>query len=444
MILTHSVLQIASQLGDSVHSSDQKQRLKIIDDIDLALLGENDEPINVTTPNVSHCKRQKEAKIGKPVTKMRRAIKLQDCSLISRKSFKFPETPQPKRTSRWKIGSGFEGITVETPRPMIHGKAKWPKPRCAKFVKHRTSFSRVLELSTASSPSLRATKPWPPPEEGSSPVNLLLPAEGSGSVETNTMPHIVKEHSTSSNAVEFTSQFNPKPEHYRATLSCNQNDVRNAANPKRCVFPSESDLYMRVPAQEETLLVREPSKSERYGWLKRPRKVVSTNNADEDIQRQGPRMLQEKARHDDAEILFHAPNAKRYGEHHESPQLQSQVQYLHSEYVIPRASIGFPSFHKTGSDDLSNVADEQHDVILDDSGPDHADRPSHSHEELLHGSPSSSSPTSCPPLAHDPSSQSQVTISSRILTSKDSQNPRVTSTNTIPNTSTIHIKGIKP
>lgn len=67
-----------------------------------------------TSPNCDRSRKSMRANVGKPVTRIHHETVIQQREVLAREGFKLPPiTPRAKRSPGWRLGSGFDGITLE-------------------------------------------------------------------------------------------------------------------------------------------------------------------------------------------------------------------------------------------------------------------------------------------------------------------------------------------
>ena len=229
------------------------------------------------------------ANIGKPVTRNRGELIIPQQGVLDRGRFKvLPITPRATKPPGWRLGSGFDGITLEPLgmiRPRISRKQDFGPARTHRFPDQSVS---KLDFSTGqSSPrhfvgergTQKRQKSHCSPEETSdleptsrlgTPVQLMGALEG-GLAQRAAM---IGGQAASEQAVDATAPMHPP----------NENCSSGAA------FPSHHDGTVEEPTQvhqcqrrnlDASQEIREPSKSERNGWLKRKRVHFAVADEDE-------------------------------------------------------------------------------------------------------------------------------------------------------------------
>ena len=232
--------------------------------------------------------------------------------------FRFPTmTPKATKSSGWKLGSGFEGISMETSKSTGLASHR-RKAKRAKTVRFVLTPLRPLELSTkvSSTTSVPKTKNTPKmPRILAAPLkanDITHHERHSRNNSTQARPHIVGTKTDKgaifNNAQPLTLPRQPSPEG-RSHEPSKQFPVASTYEPP----VSKPDLSLRVSetGTDSSQAIRPPSRSERNGWLKR-RRITSFDNADEKgmmlgVERGNP------TDDNDAEQLFDSHNAMWYG-----------------------------------------------------------------------------------------------------------------------------------
>lgn len=208
------------------------------------------------------------ANVGKPVTRIRHEITLPKREALIREGFRFPPiTPTATKPPGWKLGSGFEGVTLDLSTKQ---RPKTSRNRKVRHTRTPCSLGRSLselELSTRSSPIrqsisqrgiLKRQKDRPVETRDHEPAKELGTAPRA--VDVNLHPRAVGkvafEQTTS-----FTAPIRPQPENDQfLTAPTSQTGTVKEHNHLRLNQATNSMASQAI---------RRPSKSERSGWLKR-------------------------------------------------------------------------------------------------------------------------------------------------------------------------------
>lgn len=374
------------------------------------------EPVESQEPTENFATHVRKANIGKPVTRLRRDITVPPQCSISHEGFKVPPaTPKTTRFPGWKLGSGFEGINFDT----THGKGSIRsykgKSKRLKTPRFTRPCLRPLELTTESSPTERKLRPKWQLETGASAVppeqHTRVTSEQSSeeAPEAEARP-IIDEAAADSEVLRTQVQT-------LATLLRPPNEARNpetsgrsqtASTPVRMVLGREEALAIRKDDLDSSPSIRQPSKSERNGWLKRRRKVSFADINDLGPQERVVEESQEDLR-ENTEDPFEAHNAVWYNETQPKSPLQD---FAHEK-----------------SHTFQGEAIEEGEDILDNSPSQNASYPK---SQVFSGSlkdtapRAGGSPTKFPrrSIMRAPSSQFQIATSSRPLEVQNSQEQR--------------------
>ena len=228
------------------------------------------------------------ANVGKPVTRFCEEITIPKREVLAREGFRFPPiTPRATKSPGWKLGSGFEGITLDL------STRKRPETSRNRKIRHARTPSFLgrslpkLELSTRSSPicqsiSQRGILKRKKDRDDLFEIKKNEPARelgtADGAVEVGlpcsagkTGGEVALEHDTS-----LTAPTRPPMENdpFRTAPAFQPGTVEG---PKQLRLNQAKDL-------DASPAIRRPSKSERTGWLKRKR--VGFAVADEDDEEQ--------------------------------------------------------------------------------------------------------------------------------------------------------------
>jgi hypothetical protein len=379
------------------------------------------EPVDERDHSPHTAKRAKKANIGKPVTRLRKDTAMPQERSISHEGFKFPPaTPKAKRFPGWKMGSGFEGIRLD----QIHGKR--PSGSCkgtarrSKIPGFTTPSLRPLELSVQLSPTERKLRPsFRPthrpsamPAEARNPGPLVDPV--AKTPEAGTMPGI---HNPQSGDQDIQNQVRAltallRPRNETSTPARSQRSQNASIAPHTVLKPGRPSNL--CPEQVETSQsIREPSKSEQNGWLKRRRIVIFADEIDKGFQPASNENRQAEAQ-ENAKQTLEMHEAKWYGEERREP-LPRDVTHANS------------AAHHHGFASQIEPIEEDEDT-LNNAPPSHQRRQSGFYAQSLKGTTprawSSPRNNTQRPFMRVPSSQFQVAASSRPLEVQDSQDQR--------------------
>ncbi|KAL6719338.1 hypothetical protein ACLMJK_003577 [Lecanora helva] len=291
--------------GDATISPDNQilrsETMNQIDSISLGELEEYDRPSDDTQ------KPSKRANVGKPVSRIRKEVNVPPFDRISHEGFKFPPTtPKQKRSLAWKLGSGFEGITLEHGVPLNRTKAR-----------HRSLQSTALvalELSKIMSPSLNTRKTSP---RLNVQANTSLPVTHD---EISTSPTFDRAREPGGSFVPHMEP--PAPTCFQKSQpllaqkpdQCEQSRLQ-ALRTQTCERPI-NQLNHSPNAQA----FQRPSQSGRNLWLKRRKRVSFAAEDDLGMEHQSRNACPK------AELILDDHNAKWYGERdvHDDPFTELQ------------------------------------------------------------------------------------------------------------------------
>lgn len=242
-----------------------------------------------SSPSCERSRKPMRANIGKPVTRIRQQIVIPQREVLAREGFKFPPiTPRVTKSPGWRMGSGFDGITLE---PSTNRRSQTSRNR---KIRHATTpyfLGRPLpklELSGKSYSirksvgqtgiSNRQNDPAGPLETRKhQPVREL--GEANGTVEDGP-PHSAGKTGRKT-AFE---QVGSSTALLRPPTEKDQPRTVSSSHPNS-IFKEPIQRHQTQNKDPETSrAIRVPSKSERHGWLKR--RNVDFAIADEDEEEQ--------------------------------------------------------------------------------------------------------------------------------------------------------------
>lgn len=227
------------------------------------------------------------ANVGRPVTRIRHEILMPRWEVLDRGRFKvLPNTPSATKSPGWKLGSGFDGITLKQSTNMslqASRKRKFGHTRTPQIVGHSLP---ELDFSAGSSPTRhfigqRGIPSRQKKHYGPEPVEKLCTADDA--LEGGPAQSAAKtcEEAASRQVATSTTPIQSLMRNDRSgTSSSSHHGILKGPTQ---LHPSQSrDL-------DASQTIREPSRSERNGWLKR--RKVDLAVADEDEERLFARIL---------------------------------------------------------------------------------------------------------------------------------------------------------
>ena len=229
-----------------------------------------------------------KANVGKPVTRIRKEITIPQRKVSDRGRFKvLPSTPRATKSPGWRLGSGFDGVTMESStnmRPQASRKRNVDHARTPRFLGQSLP---ELELSIGSSPTrqfpgprgipTRRENPCSPVETKEfDPVRKLGTADGAGEGGLVQRPAKIGGEAAFVHVANSVAPIHPliRNDQCGTASSSHYHDI--VREPFQLQLSQCRDL-----AASQT--IREPSKSERNGWLKR--RKVDFAVADDDEER---------------------------------------------------------------------------------------------------------------------------------------------------------------
>ena len=230
------------------------------------------------------------ANVGKPVTRIRRDFTVlppPHQGVLDPERFKvLPVTPRATKPPGWRLGSGFDGITLEPTgmiRPQISRKQNFGHARTHRFPDRSVS---KLDFSTESSPSRHFFGERGTPTRRKHHCNPVQTRNFGPTISSSTADGAFEgglaqrtaetgEQATSQQAVNSTASVRhpPTEKHSPETTFCSHHNV-TVEDPIQ-VHKCQRRNLDASPA------IREPSKSERNGWLKRKRVHFAVADEDE-------------------------------------------------------------------------------------------------------------------------------------------------------------------
>ena len=248
-----------------------------------AILDGEESPTPIS-PSRDKRRKQTKANVGNPIKMIHQDFGTPQRDVLARQEFKVPPiTPRPTKAPGWKLGSGFDGFTFG---PSANRKRRNRKVGFAREPCFSGRSLPELELSTTMSPTLQpagqrsfpksqihqaglyATNKIKPVQElriADRAVKLGLPQRPTKTSETAAFVQVAS--STALRELVETEQSET------ASTSCHDGIFRE---------PVQLHLKQEIYSSPS---IREPSKSEHNGWLKRKtvKFVASDKDGDEHL-----------------------------------------------------------------------------------------------------------------------------------------------------------------
>lgn len=240
-----------------------------------------------TSPSCGRSQNPGKANVGKPVTRIRQEITIPKREVRTREGFRFPPiTPRATKSPGWRLGSGFEGFTLD----ISTNKRPDSRKRKVRHARNPCFLGRSLpklEMSTRLSPTRQSVshsgiterhkdRGVPIDTREYEPAKELDTADGAVEVS---LPQMAARTGGKA-AFEQTASL--------TALICSpvKNDQSRAATSLLGDTVKESNQLRSGQTRnlDASQAIREPSRSERNGWLKRKRGDLAV--ADEDDREQ--------------------------------------------------------------------------------------------------------------------------------------------------------------
>ena len=247
-------------------------------------VNEQVSPIS-TSPNPARSRKPMRANVGKPVTKIRKELSIPHKEVLDRGRFKvLPITPRATKPPGWKLGSGFDGITLEpsgsmrprTSRNRNVGKTRTP---------HYLSQSRPhLDTSTELSPTRESVDQRGIPERQESHGEPVETVKADPTKRLSTADSAYNDGLAQRAAEIGIEGASEQVANLIAPIH------RPAENDHSGTVFLHHDRTVKEPIQVHlsrsknlaaSQMIREPSESERNGWLKRKRVDFAVSDEDE-------------------------------------------------------------------------------------------------------------------------------------------------------------------
>ena len=248
-------------------------------------VNERVSPIS-SSPNCARIHKPVRANVGKPVTRTRQELTVPQREALDQGQFKvLPITPRATKPPGWKLGSGFDGITLEPALNMgprtSHGRSVGHarNPRFLGKSVLKLDFSTELSptrqhVGQSGVPDQQESHHSPVESRKSYPARRLSTADGAFEDRLVQSAASIGEKAESERAANWTA------------LSCSPtNDYQSGT-----AFSSHHDCIIKDTAQvrlsqsrnlDASQTIRGPSKSERNGWLKRKKVNFALSDEDE-------------------------------------------------------------------------------------------------------------------------------------------------------------------
>ena len=230
-----------------------------------------------------------KANVGKPVTRIRQEITIPQRETLVGGSFKvLPVTPRVTKSPGWRLGSGFDGVTLKPstnvgPRMSRNRKVGRAEPLCSLRQSHPK-----LDLSNGILPTRQFVGQRDDPKKqkyhsGPLEVRSIEPVRELGTADDafeGGLARSAAETGKKAATVPVASLagliYRPiKTHESRTALSSHDEDI----------FKEPIQLHLSQSRNlDASQIIREPSRSERNGWLKRRRVDFAVADEDEEDQ----------------------------------------------------------------------------------------------------------------------------------------------------------------
>ncbi|CAD6564042.1 MAG: hypothetical protein ASARMPRED_002672 [Alectoria sarmentosa] len=278
-------LALVTRLPSHEYSTAKAQKLYDSDNaIDLLneYLDEQSFPAS-TSQSLERSQKPMKANVGKPVTRIRQEITIPQREILTQEDFKFPPiTPRAMKSPGWKLGSGFEGMTLE---PSTNKRAKTSHNRKLRHARTPCFLDRShlkLELSSrlssvVQSVGQRAIPKGQKDQGGPGETRNYEPARGFGMIDGAVEDGLPHAEAAFEQVASLTALL-------RSPIENDQSRIVSSAH-RNGIFKEPIQLHQRQRRNlEASRAIREPSKSERNGWLKRRRVEFAVGDQDREEQ----------------------------------------------------------------------------------------------------------------------------------------------------------------
>ena len=302
--------------------------------------------------------------IGKPVMKLSHELSTSRHNSINPGDFRFPPvTPRITRSPGWKIGSGFEGISLEPLRSTTLTSRRRTAKR-SKIVRFANLPMRSLELSCNISPTIKGLNSRKSQRASNSSSTLLESTNASESTG-NQVPS-----PQSGELIRHTEEINASETQSLALSLLSRADVGFLGGPgtdrEKHFLQCPPLGFVESPSLQESEnvspAIRCPSRSERNGWLKR-RGRFSFAREDEQRIFQVAQNRQSKAS-DKIERLLEVDEIQWFHEAQAGPHQQDRIEAQNG----PVKHITSPQLHVTSPSlpmDIQNPRVQPDPELLD-------------------------------------------------------------------------------
>lgn len=328
-----------------------------------------------TSSSLERSRKSTRAIVGKPVTRIRQDIAIPQQEILAREGFRFPPiTPRATKSPGWRLGSGFEGVILElsmNKRPETTRKRKVKHARTPCFLRRPLP---KLDLSTRLSPLRQSV--------GQKGISRRQKDPG-GSVEIRKYEP-TREVSMADDAVEDgvphraaktggKSAFEQVASLSTPPHASTENDQSPTASSSYCNVNIKGPIQLHQTQNRDldaSQAVREPSKSERTGWLKRRKAsfAVAGGDAEEQL-----------FVHTQRASITAGEHERRNGRNGFDTYLEDTAQAQHAVYTDLQAS---NEGGQTTPHPKRSVNSQQQDVLEDEqSAEQHSRRVPHDAQE---------------------------------------------------------------
>ena len=241
-----------------------------------------------TSPSRKKSREPMRANMGKPVTRFREEITIPKRGVLTREGFRFPPiTPRATKSPGWRLGSGFEGIALDLSTKKRPETSRNRKVRHARTPSFLVWSFPELELSTRPSPishsmSQRGILKRQRDRDDPFEINKNEPARELGTADGAVEVGLPCTAARTGGKIAF-EQLNRLTAPVRPPTDNDQ--LRTAPAFQTGTVKGPNQLHSNQSRDlDASPAIREPSKSERTGWLKRKRVGFAVADEDDDEQ----------------------------------------------------------------------------------------------------------------------------------------------------------------
>ena len=228
-----------------------------------------------------------KANVGKPVTRIRQEITIPQRETLAGGVFKIlPVTPKVTKSPGWRLGSGFDGVTLKPSTNVGQRTSRNRKVGRAEPLCSLRQSQPKLDLSNGLSPTRQLVSQRDDPKKqeyhsGSVEVRSIKPFRELGTADGAFEGGLARRAAETGRKAAFVQVASLPSPIYRPIKT--HESIKALSSHDEYIVKEPIQLHLSQSRNlDASQIIREPSRSERNGWLKRRRVDFAVADEDEE------------------------------------------------------------------------------------------------------------------------------------------------------------------